>query len=187
MEPIGPFNKIKSTDWRKNVEINFLNQMHLLHGMLKSSSLKENRVLFFAGGGTNSSPENYSCYTVSKIALIKMVELLDNEIDNITFTILGPGWVKTKIHKQSMNPSLKGYSSYVETNRRIRENDFVEMDKVVESVEWILNQDKEIIGGRNFSAVHDPWGSRKLEELLLNDPSAFKLRRHSNSTLHTDR
>ena len=36
-----------------------------------------------------------------------MVELLDNEIMNTAFTILGLGWVKTKIHSQSLMPGMK--------------------------------------------------------------------------------
>ena len=185
MEPIGPFETLDISKWVNNFSLNFTSQIYLLQKLLKSRNPFKSKVLFFAGGGTNSSPKNYSCYTASKIALIKMVELLDNEIENTTFTILGPGWVKTKIHSQSLMPGNEGYESYKETKRRLNENDFVDINDVTDSIMWILNQPKEIVGGRNFSSVHDPWGSDELELLLKSDPHAFKLRRYANSTFQS--
>ncbi len=185
MEPIGPFETLDISKWVNNFSLNFTSQIYLLQKLLKSRNPFKSKVIFFAGGGTNSSPKNYSCYVASKIALIKMVELLDNEIVNTTFTILGPGWVKTKIHSQSLMPGNESYESYKETKRRLNENDFVHINEVTDSIMWILNQPKEIVGGRNFSTVHDPWGSEELELLLKSDPNVFKLRRHANSTIQS--
>ena len=185
MQPIGPFETLDISKWIKSFSLNFTSQIYLLQRLLKSRNPFKSKVLFFAGGGTNSSPKNYSCYTASKIALIKMVELLDNEIENTTFTILGPGWVKTKIHSQSLMPGNENYESYKETKRRIDEDDFGDINHVIDSIVWILNQPKEIVGGRNFSSIHDPWGSEELELLLKSDPHAFKLRRYANSTFQS--
>lgn len=186
MEPIGPFKDIDIMQWANSFDLNFTNQIYLLRKLLISRNKKKARVLFFAGGGTNSSPKNYTCYTISKIALIKTVEMLDNEMDDVIFTIVGPGWLKTKIHAQSLNPSLKNLASYKETKRRLDEDDFGNMDSVIDSIMWILNQHKAVVGGRNFSSVHDPWGSQELEIMLKKNPDAYKLRRHSNSIFKTN-
>ena len=95
---------------------------------------------------------------------------------------MGPGWVKTKIHEQSIRKELANLDSYKETKRRIIENDFVEMRKVVESILWILSSDKTVVGGRNFSTAHDPWGTEELNDMLISDKDTFKLRRFANST-----
>ena len=50
-------------------------------------------------------------YTLSKIASIKAVELLDAEKDT-KFTILGPGWVKTKIHKSTIDQPRSSGDNY---------------------------------------------------------------------------
>jgi hypothetical protein len=42
-----------------------------------------------------------------------------------------------------------------------------------------LSSSRELVGGRNFSAVHDPWESDRID-LILNDPNLFKLRRFGN-------
>ena len=125
-------------------------------------------------------PLNYSSYTVSKIALIKLVELLNEELVDVTLSILGPGWVRTNIHKQSLDPALKNLPSYQETLRRFKDSDFVEMDKVISSIMWILSQDKKTVGGRNFSTAHDPFDQPDFASSLSSDSEVFKLRRFGN-------
>ena len=53
--------------------LNFMQQMRLLHALLPTRSRsvqREPTVLFFAGGGVNNAVQNYSSYTIAKIALI---------------------------------------------------------------------------------------------------------------------
>lgn len=184
MSPIGRFDSVDINHWLNTFNINFSNQVYLLHSILPFSTGPCSQVLFFAGGGTNSAPKHYSAYTLSKIALIKLVELLNEEIESTSFTILGPGWVKTKIHDQSLEPSLHHLSSYQETQRRLKDSDFIDMDQVISSVMWILSQDKDTVGGRNFSTAHDPFYSDDFTKKLLSDSDVFKLRRHGNHLFH---
>ncbi len=180
MSPIGKFDSVNIRHWLDTFNINFSSQVYLLHSILPFCSGPGSHVLFFAGGGTNSAPLHYSAYILSKVALIKFVELLNEEIDTTAFSILGPGWVNTKIHAQSLEPSLSLLPSYQETQRRLNESDFVDMDQVISSILWILSQDKKTVGGRNFSTAHDPFGSDYFLEKLSSDPNVFKLRRHGN-------
>jgi NAD(P)-dependent dehydrogenase (short-subunit alcohol dehydrogenase family) len=145
------------------------------------------RVIFFAGGGTNSAPKYYSAYILPKISLIKLVELLNEEIQTVCFSIIGPGWVKTRIHEQSLEPGLESLDSFNETKRRILESDFVPMEKVIRSIMWVLSQDKEIVGGRNFSTADDPFESDDFIDLLTRDYNALKLRRRYNYGNDTNR
>lgn len=183
MTPIGPFRELDIAEWISTFTVNFTNQVYLLRKLLPASSGSMPRVLFFAGGGTNSAPKYYSAYTLSKIALIKLVELLNEEMDDFCFSIIGPGWVKTKIHEQSLALGLEDLESFKETKRRMQESDFVPMDKVVQSIMWVLSQNKEIVGGRNFSTAHDPFDSVGFIGALSSDYDALKLRRHGNDSL----
>jgi len=180
MTPIGAFSEIDIKDWISTFNTNFTNQVYLLRKLLPLSSGKLSRVIFFAGGGTNSAPKHYSAYILSKIALIKLVELLNEEMDDFCFSIIGPGWVNTKIHEQSLQKGLEEFGSFKETTRRMQECDFVPMEKVVSSVMWVLSQSKKIVGGRNFSTVHDPFDSDDFIRLISKDYDALKLRRHGN-------
>ena len=46
--------------------------------------------------------DNYSAYCVGKLLLIKMTELLDSECPDLQVSIIGTGWVNTKIHRQTL-------------------------------------------------------------------------------------
>ena len=104
-DPIGKFIDCDIEAWSDSISVNFTSQLRFIHGLLPNRSLKDSSgpsVLMFAGGGTNNAIVNYSAYTISKIASIKMVELLDAEIIDTSFSIIGPGWVKTKIHNSTL-------------------------------------------------------------------------------------
>lgn len=184
--PVGPFEKVDIDQWSSSLELNFLNQMRILHKLLSCrDKVKGNKsVLFFAGGGTNNTVVNYSAYTISKIALIKSCELLDSEIPDVKFSIVGPGWVKTKIHEATLQAGEQfAGTNFEKTQKKLNSNECVPMQNVIGSFEWLLTQPKKIAGGRNFSTVFDCWGQEELEKLLAQDENMYKLRRWKNDIL----
>ena len=42
------------------------------------------------------------------------------------------------------------------------------MEKVIDCCNWILSSDRELVGGRNFSSVFDPWESEEIEKIKDN-------------------
>ena len=66
-----------------------------------------------------------------------------------------------------MRTHEKSLSSYQETQRRLKDSDFIDMDQVISSVMWIMSQDKDTVGGRNFSTAHDPFYSDDFTKKLL--------------------
>ncbi|MBF8262498.1 MAG: short-chain dehydrogenase/reductase [Parachlamydiales bacterium] len=184
--PVGAFEKVDIDRWVSSIQLNFVNQLRLLHRLLpvRNFSSCEKSVLFFAGGGTNNSVNNYSAYTLSKIALIKACELFDSEIKDVKFSIVGPGWVKTKIHNATLESGEQwAEKNFEKTRQKLNSNDCVPIIDVIRSFEWILSQPKKIVGGRNFSTVFDQWGSEELVKLLSVDGNMYKLRRFKNDIL----
>jgi NADP-dependent 3-hydroxy acid dehydrogenase YdfG len=182
-KPIGAFQKIDFDDWQKSIEINFIKPLKILHSLLPQANIKKKfpTVLFFAGGGTNNAVLNYSSYTLSKISLIKMCELLDIEMPDIRFVILGPGWVRTKIHNETLKDGLKSAKeNYYKTTKKLKDNDFVDMQKVINCCNWIVESKSKGINGRNFSVEYDDWQNSELEKVLENDFNMYKLRRFKN-------
>lgn len=186
-DPIGLFEFVNFTDWQKSVHANFLGQMRFLHGILAArniESLHMPSAIFFAGPGTNNAPKRYSAYILSKIALIKAVELLDEEIVDTKFSIIGPGWVKTKTHDSTLHKyKEESGNNYALTCEKLAGSDCVPMDIVVACVNWAIEKDKKVLGGRNVSLVFDRWLEDELDQLLLNNESVYKLRRMGNELL----
>lgn len=183
MEPIGPFAEVNFDAWAQSIEANFTNQLRILHALLPVRARQSSPlVLYFAGGGTNGAPVNFSAYTVSKIALIKMCELLDAEMPDVRFAIVGPGWVRTKIHEETLRAEDRAGDGHARTLAMLRDGNFTPMEDVLDCCDWLVAAPKNAVSGRNFSVVYDSWGDENLEKLLRDDPQMYKLRRAGNES-----
>ena len=181
MTPISPFASCDIDDWVKAFSLNFLGAVRFMHGAMKfRSKFGSPIILNFAGGGTNNAPKNVSAYVSSKIALIKLTELLANENPDMRFSILGPGWVKTKIHEEMLQSQDASSAQIAETKRRLKENDFVSMERVVAYCDWVVRAEDAAMTGRNFSVAHDLMDDERLIDQLRADPDRYKLRRQEN-------
>ena len=187
-EPVGPFHECAFDAWEGSVIANFTGQMRFIHELLPSkrtTSALGPCVILFAGGGANNAPPNYSAYIVSKIALTKMCELLSAEIPDTRFVIIGPGWVKTKIHDSTIQAGPRAGDNYQHTLDKLAGEELTSMDEVLDCCDWLVAAPREQIGGRNLSVVFDKWGSDELAQLLSADPNMYKLRRSGNDRLVT--
>ncbi len=181
--PIGLFESVDFTGWEKSISINFLKPIDFMRRILHRRSSSDSRmptVIMFAGGATNSATSHYSAYTISKIASIKMVELLDHEMEDCKFSIIGPGWVESKIHDATLIAGSKAGDNFEKTLRMRNENLMSPVENVINACNWVITQTKKVVGGRNFSAVYDDFSSAQLEAKLNEDSDFFKLRRRGN-------
>ena len=160
--------------------------MRLIHELLPAryvNSTPEPIVLLFAGGGTNDAPTNYSAYIISKIAQIKMCELLDAEMPDTRFAIVGPGWVKTKIHESTLSAGARAGANYQRTIDKLASNECTSMEQVLDCCDWLVEAPRNLISGRNFSVMFDKWGTEELDKMLAQNPDMYKLRRYGNEWL----
>lgn len=183
-EPIGRFIDNNIDEWSNSIHTNFISHIRFIHGLLPNRNLgraSHPSVLMFAGPGTNSATKDYSAYTISKIALIKMIELFDAEIVDTSFSILGPGWVKTKFHDSTIKSKEMAGPNYFKTLEMLdgEGERCYPMEKVIDCCNWILSSDRELVSGRNISAVFDPWESDEINKIKDN-PNIYKLRRFGN-------
>lgn len=181
IDPVGRFSEGNYDEWERSIQVNFTSQLRITHELLPTRNVDFKNgpcVLYFAGGGTNNATVNYSAYTISKIALIKMCELLDAEIQDTRFSILGPGWVKTKIHESTLLAKERAGSNYQRTIDKLAGNECTPMEDVLNCCDWLISSSRGIISGRNFSVVYDQWrDDESLTLKLQKDPNMFKLRR----------
>jgi len=182
-QPVGLFPRVDQREWGKSISSNFTRQFQFLGALLPGRVLEDrkgSRVLAFAGGATNRATTHYSAYSISKLASIKMIELLAAEIPDTGFVILGPGWIKTKIHNATELAGSEAGENLHVTRRHVQDDDFYPMESLISCINWIFEAPIGQITGRNFSAVFDPWGKDELLDELANDPDLFKLRRFGN-------
>jgi len=161
--------------------VNFISQLEVIHFLYKLRSGNKNSIILLAGGGTNNPFTNYSAYCVSKIALIKMCELIDDEYKNLNTFIIGPGFTKTKTHLETIKAGKKAGKNYLRVKKFLKSsNQGTSFKKIYECILWGIKESRKVTGGRNFSVVHDKWGTNRLKTNLLNDTGKYKLRRFKN-------
>jgi len=180
LTPLQPFLGCPSSSWEDNLRVNLLGPARVLRYLLphrNTAGGKTPTVILFAGAGTNSAPARYSAYAVAKVGLIKLCELLDAEIQDTKFTILGPGWVKTKLHNQTLEAGDRAGEGYARTHEMFQGGRWTPMERVLDCVEWVVGAPREAVGGRNFSVAHDLWG-HGLEAVAAAQPDLYKLRRN---------
>ena len=178
LNPVQKFTKVKFENWNNSIQVNFISISNILNSILKNNK-KKRKILFFAGGGTNNAVKYYSSYTLSKILLIKFAELLDYEEKKIDISILGPGWINTKIHEATLKSKIKKFKNKAITKKNIYKNNKNDLRKLNLCVDWMFKHSSKI-SGRNISLKFDKWGSQSLLLRLKKDKNLYKLRRYKN-------
>lgn len=185
--PVQAFFKCNFEEWGDSVHINVIEQLRILHQLHRFRNKKVvSRVVFFAGGGVNKSVINFSAYTASKIMLIKMCEFLDAENNDMSIFIVGPGWTKTKSHYLVLANINKTEQKYRDIQKFLKSDTGTSMDDIYGCIQWLTNQKKIAVSGRNFSVVYDKWKKKnglnpnRLTKALIHDPNMYKLRRFKN-------
>ncbi len=184
LEPIGSFTQANFRDWESSVLTNSTRQLAAFHSLYEFRAPCTVSLALFAGGGTNGTFTNYSSYCLGKIALMKMCELLDDECPDLNPFILGTGWVKTKIHQQTLSAGLNAGINHERTQSFLdHKQQGTSHDDIFACIEWCRTQGKAVAGGRNFSIAHDPWreGGLPLIQELTSDSNMYKLRRYKNT------
>ncbi|MEQ9560278.1 MAG: SDR family NAD(P)-dependent oxidoreductase [Rhodospirillales bacterium] len=182
MEPIGPFMTLDGADWQQTICTNALLPCRLLQALYPHRRADGvATAVFMAGGGTNNPFTNYSAYCLSKIILIKMCELLDDEAPDLKTFIVGPGYVRTKIHDETLRAGVRAGVNLDKTKAFLA-GDGTPLDDIFDCIEWGTAQPRAAIGGRNISVVHDSWRAdpEGLSQRLQDDGDMFKLRRQGN-------
>lgn len=179
-DPICPFAETDFDAWERSVSVNFSGPLQTVRELLprrRPNARLEPIVLFFAGGGPNKATLNYSAYSVSKVALIKMTELLDAEMPDVRFVTLNPGWVKTKGHENMLRSGGMSAEDYQRTLERFATADWTPMERVMDCCEWAIGAPRSLVSGRYFGVKFDDWGSSSFSSRTIANRELFKLRR----------
>lgn len=180
-----PMENFFETDfhaWSDSVNINSMHQLKVLHTMHKYRNIEAvSDVFFFGTAGINSEVVKFSAVASGKILLLKMCEYLDAENEDMKFMLVGPGWVKTKVHDLILHNSDENETKHKQTKEFMQSQEGTSMEDIYECFVWLSDKDKALVSGRNFSVVHDPWRNEELLlEKLKTDKGLYKLKRYGN-------
>ncbi len=181
---IGPLEKNNSNDWFRTIEVNlfgtFLCTKEVLPYMKRQ---KRGKIINFSGGGATSSRPNFSAYAASKTAIVRLTEVLADELKkyNIQVNAIAPGAVNTKMLKEILEAGKKaGKKAISEAKKQLRSGG-TPLQNPAELVLFLASNKSDKLSGKLISAKWDNW--RKLDKKKIKDimkSSNYTLRRIDN-------
>jgi NAD(P)-dependent dehydrogenase (short-subunit alcohol dehydrogenase family) len=166
-EPIGPAMEIDPAAWRPALAVNLDGTFFSIRAFypLLRRARRRAKIICFSGGGSTSPRPNFAAYGVSKTGVVRLIETLAAEWENLPFDInaVAPGAIFTRLTEQVLarGEKLAGQKEF-ESAGKLSRNNSAKLGKVLGLVEFLLSENSDGISGKLISVQWDPW--EKLQE-----------------------
>ena len=164
-------------------KINFFSQILLfknIYQFIKKN--KDTLIIMFSGGGVTGQRPNFSPYVLSKIALVKLVEILSLEFNNknIRINAISPGIIDSKMTRLILKKNKKNVNSNeIKKIKKELVKSKKSLDKVYNLINLLSEKTGKKISGKIISSRWDnfnKWKTKDIKRLINND--MFTLRRY---------
>ena len=179
--PIGPLQDNDVADWVSTVTVNltgtFLVCRAVIPVMLEQSGGK---IINLSGAGAANAWSNMSAYCSSKAAMVRLTEVLAQELDGrgITVNALGPGSVHTSMWDKMTEQAGQAGADFIhQLGLRVTSGGGASIDECAELAVWLASDESGALTGRLISAATDDFRSLppRITEVMAGD--AYTLRR----------
>jgi NAD(P)-dependent dehydrogenase (short-subunit alcohol dehydrogenase family) len=180
--PKGRFSELSETEFDQAMKINFYGSMYMIQACIKHF-LEANLgcVIQLSGGGATKALKNISGYSVSKTAIIRLIENLaaDYSDTNLKFNSIAPGALNTSMLDEIIDagPDKVGLEFYNQSLKQYKDGG--SDPKIAASLcLFLASRASDGINGRMISAIWDKWESFPENlSLFQGDDSLFRLSR----------
>jgi len=177
--PIGRFELNDPDDWVQNLSINLLGTANMIRGAIPLfKTVGYGKIINFSGGGATSSRPNFSSYAVSKTAVVRLTEILAEELSeyNIDVNAVAPGAINTGLLDEVIVAGAQAGDEYKSALKRKNEGGDP-IDKIVDLCRFLVSSASYGISGKLISAVWDDYKNKTFLERLRKDSDFCTLRR----------
>lgn len=170
------FKKFKNT-----MDINFFSNLVLLQNLSKFIRNNKNLlIIFFSGGGVTSYRKNFGTYSISKLSLVKFVEIVSNEINNknVRINAIAPGIIQSKMIDATMNNKKLVSKKEIKKIERDIKYSGDGLKKLFKVINFLSSNKGKQITGKLISSKWDnieTWNKKKIKKLINKD--FYNLRR----------
>ena len=178
--PIGPLQENNIEDWVNTVNVNltgtFLTCRAVIPRMLEQGG---GRIINLSGAGVANAWSNMSAYCASKAAVVRMTEVLAQELDGkgIYVNALGPGSVHTSMWEKMTEEAAEAGADFIHAlGQRVLSGGGASIDDCAELALWLASGESGTLTGRIISAAADDFRNLapRIEEIMAGD--AYTLR-----------
>ena len=179
--PVGPLQNNDIEDWVSTITVNltgtFLVCRAVIPVMLEQAGGK---IINLSGAGATNAWSNMSAYCSSKAAVVRLTEVLAQELADkgITVNALGPGSVHTSMWDRMTEQAAEAGADFIhELGVRVTSGGGASIDECAELAVWLASEESGELTGRLISATTDDFRGLppKIPEIMAGD--AYTLRR----------
>ena len=179
--PVGPLQGNDIGDWVNTITVNltgtFLVCRAVIPVMLNQSCGK---IINLSGAGATNAWSNMSAYCSSKAAVVRLTEVLAQELDGkgITVNALGPGSVHTSMWDRMTEQAADAGADFIhQLGLRVTSGGGASIDECAELAVWLASDASGSLTGRLISATTDDFRGLppRIAEIMAGE--AYTLRR----------
>ncbi len=181
---INNFFKLNLKNFRKTFEINFMSHIFILrfiYELVKNS--KNMLIIFFSGGGVTNVRQNFSSYSLSKIILVKLVEIISLEFKNkkVRINAISPGVINSKMTQLILRNNKKVKIDEIKKIKKEFKNSMKNLKKIYDLIELLYSKRGKKISGKIISSRWDKFQKWSFEDInKIADSDIFTLKRIIN-------
>ncbi len=161
--PLGPIQESDVASWLETINVNlngtFLCCRAVIPAMLRGGGGK---IINLSGAGANNAWPNMSAYCSSKVAVVRLTEVLALELQDtgVTVNALGPGSVHTRMWDEMTAAAAEvGATAIHETGLRVTSGGGASIDYCADLAVFLASDASGGLTGRLISAATDEFRS----------------------------
>jgi len=180
--PIGPLIENDLDEWEQALRVNLLGTVYTCREVIPAM-VKHGRgsIINMSGGGATTPLPNFSLYSVSKAAVIRLTDTLAAELKGtgVRVNAIAPGAIDTRLQDQVLAAGQQAGEIF-QRMRSMRDmgRGATPVDVPARLAVFLASDVSECLTGRLISAPHDKWetwDAKQIERIASSD--WFTLRR----------
>ena len=178
--PIGPVQDNDIAEWVDTINVNltgtFLVCRAVVPVMLGQGG---GRIINLSGAGVANAWSNMSAYCASKAAVVRMTEVMAQELEDkgVTVNALGPGSVHTDMWERMTEQAAEAGADFIhQLGQRVLSGGGASIDDCAELAVWLASEESAGLTGRIISATADDFRGMGPQIPHIMEGDAYTLR-----------
>lgn len=177
--PIGPTQSVDAAAWVRVIEINLLGCFYLAQAAVPIMlEQQQGKIIFFSGGGATSARPFFSAYGASKVAVVRFVETLAEELRdrNVQVNAIAPGAVRSRMWDEMRAAGAAGGQKLQAEIKQMDETGGASPERGAALALFLASDRSKNLSGRLISAVHDKWEEMdtRISQIMSTDAGTLR-------------
>jgi 3-oxoacyl-[acyl-carrier protein] reductase len=184
--PIGPLVTNDWRAWQQNIQVNLFGTFNCCQGVLPTMiNQRAGKIINLSGGGATAPRPNFSAYSASKAAIVRLTETLSEEVreHNIQVNAVAPGAVNTRMLEEVLKVGDVAGVEHAAAVKRKRDGG-TSLELAARLVTFLASDASTSLTGKLIAAPYDDWTAWDDETMInLSSSPWLSLRRIDPFTL----